>query len=170
MAGYTLQVPLTGAVAEPVQQLTVDVGTIQTGPGNNFGFSVGGTFRPGSKHVGGGSLFDVNLLHAVVPKNDKLPFLLSRAGLGLIGSTILQREDGTTGNTFDLFTPRADVSLGYGVGGGFAVSAGVSIRYLWHVWNDHRPGQNQLMLGISLSGGLFDPRVSAEDGVLSALF
>lgn len=156
---YTLSVPVTGAKKTAVHEGGLEVGALGTGTGTQFGGSIGARVRPFSQDAGGGSL-NINFLTAVVPEAEGSPFFLTKVGLGLLGSTILTNEartDDPVGNTFDFMTPTAEASIGYGLGGGMAVSAGVSVQYLWHVWNDHKPGANQLLVGFTVGIGAFDP-------------
>lgn len=165
---YGVAVPLLGAPTETTHTVALAAGMLGTGAGWNNGVEVGTRFHPAGG-IGGGTFPEFNLLTTYATEDARI-FLLHIVGAGLFGTTSMKSSGyHDTGSTLDLLTPHSEFSVGVPLGAGLALSMGVSLQLLWHVWDDRDFG-TQLMLNGTIGVGFFDPSTAPDDHPLCPTF
>jgi len=138
-------------------------GAISRGPGVSAGGVLDLRVRlPGlPAEVLGGSIGPA-FVGALTPRERTRPFLVSSVGVALLGTTGLHGE---ADQSFDILSPRADLSVGFPTVGGLTVAIGLSFDWLHRI-----DGDDVGLVGLTLSVGVMDPRLSPQHGKIGRLF
>jgi len=160
---YGVTVPIYGAPHELVHTGALSVGALQAVSGSGWGgaadlrFHLGG---PVSSGTIGGSLF-----HTYASSSPRAPFLISEVGFGF---GLSSRHDVDGSLAFDAFDPHAAVHMGVPIAGGFTISLGVEIQYVWAAMCNFECSDAVLLTAL-VGVGFFDPNTAPEDHALSFL-
>ena len=166
---YAVVLPLLGAPLTPSHAVNLSGGILSSGTGAQGGAAVDMRF------VVAGDLFraeaGASVLGFLSPEDRRLPFLISEAGLGLIGLSGVKERPfprGSADNSVDFLNPHAGLALGVPLGRGVALSLGVSLQYVFRaVGRSDR--KDLLLLAISLGFGILDPRFGPDESVAGFL-